>query len=310
MISHPRFTRVLSFAVATVFALLASSASMPTTWANDQIPPLTSSLVERYTQVVAWLTGVDFDARQRAELRAQVEAYWRNGESEKIGNVVRSMEMWSQLNEANPAVREATLAVTRPDVLVSLQTDALQGAADSRWIYEQFLRANPPLAPGKPGSVPLTRDIVDAALDYEYFLNGEVMRRGATAPTLSARENAYKAAAASYATLSAEEQMKLAAQPGKLALERMQWNAMSPQVRAILRAQLGATLTPEDQMHVREFQSMGSQQWSMVQGQLNAMQQNSEMIMGRGTTWNSTLGRWEQHGGIVTEYDTGVVRVP
>jgi hypothetical protein len=43
---------------------------------------------------------------------------------------------------------------------------------------------------------------------------------------------------------------------------------------------------------------------------MEAINRDSQTIMGGGTTWNQTLGRWEQRGGIVTEFDSGVVRVP
>jgi hypothetical protein len=50
-------------------------------------------------------------------------------------------------------------------------------------------------------------------------------------------------------------------------------------------------------------------QQTMLGGALRAMRQNSETIMGRGTVWNPATNRWEQQGGIVTEYN-GTVRVP
>lgn len=298
--------RRFSLALSVLLASLALSPVL----AGGAIPPLDDTTVQRYTELAGWLIDVPFDAGQRAALRAQVEGYWRSGDRTKMQNVVRSLELWEQLRAAEPDVRETTLAMTRPALLVNLQADMQKGEADSAWLYQQFLRAHPPLAEGKPGSVPLTRDVVDAALDLEYFMNAEVLRREARMPDDAARQAAYRAAALSYTTLSVAEQLEVAAKPGRLVQERAQWARLSPQLRALIRAQMGGNLTAEDQAQIASFHSMGQNQMAMLQGQLNAMQQDSYTIMGGGTTWNSTLGRWEQHGGIVTEYDTGVVRVP
>lgn len=46
-----------------------------------------------------------------------------------------------------------------------------------------------------------------------------------------------------------------------------------------------------------------------VASSLTHMRQNSEIIMRRGTVWNPASNRWEQQGGIVTEFN-GTVRVP
>jgi hypothetical protein len=48
---------------------------------------------------------------------------------------------------------------------------------------------------------------------------------------------------------------------------------------------------------------------SVLGSALQNMRENSDTIMGRGTVWNPATNRWEQQGGIVTEYN-GTVRVP
>lgn len=48
---------------------------------------------------------------------------------------------------------------------------------------------------------------------------------------------------------------------------------------------------------------------SMLNSAIQNMKQNTDIIMGRGTVWNPATNRWEQQGGIVTEYN-GTVRVP
>jgi hypothetical protein len=270
-----------------------------------------ATVITRYIELCEWLTDVRYTPAQRQALRAQVEAYWQRGDKRRIDTVLRSLDMHRQLAEATPALRETTLAKVRPGVLVSLQKDAADGATDSAWLYQQFLAANPPLAQGHDGSVPLTRDMVDAALDYEHFIQATVLNRGAPAPTPASRQAAYAAAARDYPRLSVAQQLEIAAQPGRLIEERNLWQLAGRQGQAFLRAEMGGNLTAQDQAVIAEArQAQSGAGWAGVQSEINAFNQNTQTIMGSGTTWNSAAGRWEQRGGIVTEYDSGVVRVP
>jgi hypothetical protein len=58
-----------------------------------------------------------------------------------------------------------------------------------------------------------------------------------------------------------------------------------------------------------QLQGMAAQQQGLLNSSLAHMRQNSETLMGRGTVWNPATRRWEQQGGIVTEFN-GTVRVP
>jgi hypothetical protein len=231
-----RFRRIV-FASAAVIAAAALSFNPA---ARAQGP--SETVIARYIELCEWLTDVRYTPAQRAELRAQVEAYWREGDRERINTVLRSMDMHTQLAQASLEIRETTLAKTRPGVLVSLQSDAAAGGVDSAWLYQQFLRANPPLAQGHAGSVPLTRDMVDAAIDYEHFIQATVLNKGAHAPTRATRQAAYAAAARDYPRLSAAQQLEIAARPARLIEERNLWQVAGPQVRAFMRAQMGGNL--------------------------------------------------------------------
>jgi hypothetical protein len=295
-------TLIVSVALAAI-ALGASPA------ADAQQP--TEDVVGRYIELCGWLTDVKYSIAQQRALRAQVVSYWHRSDHTRMDNVMRSLKMHDQLAKATPRIRETTLAKVRPGILVSLQEDAAKGGQDSAWLYQQFLLANPPLAQGRSGSVPLTRDMVDAAIDYEHFMHVTVLNRSALPAAKGNRQAAYKAAARDYPRLSVEQQLEIAAQPGRLVEARSLWLIATPQVRAHMRARMGGQLTGEDHAHLSQFQQAQSGAgWAGVQSQINAMNQDSQTIMGSGTTWNSALGRWEQKGGIITEYDNGAVRVP
>ncbi|OYW08613.1 MAG: hypothetical protein B7X34_08350, partial [Acidobacteriia bacterium 12-62-4] len=92
----------------------------------------------------------------------------------------------------------------------------------------------------------------------------------------------------------------------------------SPIDKLISRRDLGARLTPEEEAAVQQvvagftaqINGMASQHRNaMFQSAMDNFKQNTDTIMGRGTVWNPATNRWEQQGGIVTEYN-GVVRVP
>jgi hypothetical protein len=44
------------------------------------------------------------------------------------------------------------------------------------------------------------------------------------------------------------------------------------------------------------------QQFSLLQNELSYMKRSTDIIMSQGTRWNPATNRYEQIGGIVTEY--------
>jgi hypothetical protein len=81
---------------------------------------------------------------------------------------------------------------------------------------------------------------------------------------------------------------------------------------------MGAPLTPQERAALQQFATQMNAQingmvaqhrQSVLGSALQNMRENSDTIMGRGTVWNPATNRWEQQGGIVTEYN-GTVRVP
>ncbi len=88
--------------------------------------------------------------------------------------------------------------------------------------------------------------------------------------------------------------------------------------KLITRRDLGAKLTAQEEATVQQvIAGFNAQINGMVSQHFNAMfhsamdnfKQNTDTIMGRGSVWNPATKRWEQQGGIVTEYN-GTVRVP
>lgn len=263
-----------------------------------------------YIAFLGGLLGLDWTPAQRRELHRHVDEYYATGNRDAIATVENSARMWERARQGDPDARTVAFATARPQALQGLAQAARGGAADSRWILDQYFAADSMLAPGHAAGVPLVRSVVDAAIDIDRFLQGEVHRRPLPPLDGRARQQAYRLAAQRYGSLTAAQQVEMAKKPAELASTLGHWKRMGTEFRTLVRRNMGAQVTPAELASVQSMMDGGrSQMWSMMQGQIDAMKANSDMIMGRGTTWNPTLGRWEQHGGIVTEFD-GRVRVP
>lgn len=292
-----------------VLAGLALAVSMLTTPLAAQ-GAMNRAAAEGYIAFVGGLLGLEWTPAQRTELLRQVGEYYATGNREAIATVENAARNWERARAGDPDARAVAFATARAGAIQGLAEAARTGAADSKWLLEQYYAADPILAPGRDGSIPLVRSVVDAAIDIDRFMQGEIHRRALPPLDARARQQAYRLAAQRYPSLSTAQQLELAKKPAELASTLGHWKRMGPELRTMVRRNMGAQVTPAELASVQSVLDGGrSQAWGMMQGQIDAMKANSDMIMGRGTTWNATLGRWEQQGGIVTEYD-GRVRVP
>lgn len=296
--------------------LLAAAALLPLAPARAQTAPPDAAAA--FTSVSAQLLGLEFDAAEREALRRLLDGYWHRQDRRGIDAVLATRAFAAQMAAREPALRAVAMRMSRPDALLNLQAEAERGDAVSQWLLQRYAQRHPALAPAKPGGLPLTRDSVDGQLDLAHFMATEIHRQPARQPSAAEREAAYRAAAARHAQLSAEDQVQLARAPGEAARLRYGWARAQPMDRLLGRAELGGRLTPAEQAEVQRFMAglqqqlhgmVQQHQQTMLGGALAAMRQNSETIMGRGTVWNPATNRWEQQGGIVTEYN-GTVRVP
>jgi hypothetical protein len=274
--------------------------------------------IESYTNFLSGLLGLRFTAPQRDTLRAQVQTYWREQNQAAIATVHSSAQTWNQYGAQPADLLDTTFRVLRPGTLVGLQQAARQGKADSAYLLELYYQANPILAPGKPDGLPLTRDMVEADLALKHWYATEIHHQPAPAPDAKLLEAAIAAAVRQHPTLSGPAQIALAKQSGEWARIRYSWPKASPIDQLISRRDLGARLTPREEAAVQQVVAGFNEQINgMVSQHRNAMfqsamdnfKQNTDTIMGRGTVWNPATNRWEQQGGIVTEFN-GVVRVP
>lgn len=273
--------------------------------------------VQAFTEVTGQLLGLSFDPAQRQRIRQLIDGYWQRQQRREMDAVTGTVAFIAKMREQEPGLRAVALRMSRPEALKNLAQEADAGDALAAWLLVQYHAVHPVLAPAKPGGLALTRDSVDGQLDVAHFMATEVHRQPARRPTAAEREQAYRAAAARHPGLTPEAQFALAQAPGEAARLRYAWQRASPLDRLMARADLGGRLTPQEQAQVHQFmaglnaqlQGLAAQQQGMLASSLANIRQNSDTIMGRGTVWNPSTNRWEQQGGIVTEFN-GTLRVP
>jgi hypothetical protein len=274
--------------------------------------------IESYTNFLSGLLGLPFTAAQRDTIRGHVQTYWRDRNQQAMGIVNDSARTWDQYRHQPADLLDTTFHMMRTGTLAGLQQAARQGAADSAYLLDLYYQSNPILAPGKPDGLPLTRDMVEADLAIKHWYATEIHRQPAPAPDAKVLQAALAAAIRQHPTLSGAAQVEMAKQSGEWARIRLTWPKASPIDKLITRRDLGARLTPQEEAAVQQvLAGFNAQINGMVSQHRNAMfqsamdnfKQNTDTIMGRGTVWNPATNRWEQQGGIVTEFN-GVVRVP
>lgn len=311
--SLPQRRRLLALSlIAAAPTCVLLTAPSP---AQAQAAP--EAAVQAFTETTALLLGLSFDEGQRQRIRQFVEGYWQRRQRREMDAVMGATDFLARLRQTEPALREVGLRMSRPAALRNLEVEAEAGDVLAAWLLVQYHQKHPPLAPGHRGGLPLTRDSTDGQLDLAHFMATEVHRQAARVPNAAEREQAVRAAVARHASLDAEAQFALAQAPGEAARLRFAWARSQPLDRLLMRAELGGPLSAAEQAQVRQFmagihaqlQGLAAQGQNLLGSSLAAIRQNSETLMGRGTVWNPAANRWEQQGGIVTEFN-GTVRVP
>ncbi len=311
--SLSRLRRLL--ALALIAAAPAGGLLTGPSSAHAQAAP--EAAVRAFTETTALVLGLSFDDGQRQRTRHFVEGYWQRRQQREMDAVMGTTDFLARLRQTEPALRAVGLRMSRPAALRNLAAEAEAGDALAAWLLVQYHQKHPALAPGRRGGLPLTRDSVDGQLDLAHFMATEVHRQTARAPNAAEREQAVRAAVARHPSLDAEAQFALAQAPGEAMRLRFAWARSQPLDRLLLRAELGGPLSAAEQAQVQQFmagihaqlQGLAAQGQNLLGSSLAAMRQNSETPMGRGTVWNPAANRWEQQGGIVTEFN-GTVRVP
>jgi hypothetical protein len=262
-------------------------------------PQLNETIIRDNIAFFEFALGVKFTSAQQSEFRRHLQNLWNSGRPETIQNVSGASNLLQQLQGMPPAERAAVLLIARPEMLANNQKLARAGNPDSKWLMDIFFAAHPMLA---PGVVPLTRETVDGLIEAERFLQRILHGKNVPPPSATQKAKIYKSVAADWGRQSPEKQMALAKRAGEIAMVKAKWAKMDETERLMMRVQLGGGTPRERQMAARMQQQLRSHQMGMIQNEINFMRRSQNIIMGSGPYWNPSANRWEQRGGVVTEY--------
>jgi hypothetical protein len=123
-------------------------------------PPLTESMVTRFTDFQAWLLEIPFTPQQRERIRAMLLQDWKKPEDIKSDMTWLTME--ANFAKGAPDVREFIRVDFQAKVLKDLRAD--KNSPDSQWLAAAYDSAHQPIAAGNP---PLTESMVS---HYSYFI--------------------------------------------------------------------------------------------------------------------------------------------
>ncbi len=275
-------------------------------WHYATTPTLTNEMLIAYEDFIAYLLDITFTTSEKQQIRQLLKGYWQSGDAEKIQLTLNILDMCEQFMAREVEEREFLRVQMLPNILLETQKVAEAGDAEAQVLFDAYYRENPPIASGRP---PLTRDLVDAFLNADYFVQTQIYGKKIPAMGAKSKEVAYKAAAADYKKLSAEQQKQVVEHALKFGALQTQWKNMNREERLMAQVNFGATenLSPQDQMMIAQMQQqmnhmMRSHSIKMFTNELNFMQQSQQMIMGSAPRWNPACNCYEQIGGIVTEY--------
>ena len=123
-------------------------------------PPLTESMVTRFTDFQAWLLEIPFTPQQRERIRAMLLQDWKKPEDLKSDMTWLTTE--ANFAKGAPDVREFIRVDFQAKVLKDLRAD--KNSPDSQWLAAAYDSAHQPIAAGNP---PLTESMVS---HYSYFI--------------------------------------------------------------------------------------------------------------------------------------------
>jgi hypothetical protein len=295
--------------ITILFLMLIGISNLKAQQQNDGIiysSPviLTQGMMEKHAQLVQQLLDIAYTPQQKATHFQLIKNYWIQNDYQGIQNITSNLQYAEQLYGLPAEELKATMTQTRSSLIVNLIEDAEQ-AEDSRWYLQNYLAAHPPLV---AGDIPFIKETADALVDCEYFINRDLKGMKVTALTKEQRQAAYKDLGKEWGTFDAGKKKKIMLGVSQMQLIFYRWNKMDALGKANIKLQYVGEqyLTANDKTALRNVRAQNSQlrsqQWGMLQNQLNHMKESTDIIMGRGIRWDPSRNRYVQDGGVVTEF--------
>ena len=261
-------------------------------------------MLEQHAELVQQLLGITYTPQQKEKHFQLIKNYWLKNDYKGMQNITGNLAYAEQLRQFNKEEFHATIKQVRSALIISLIEDG-KNAEDSRWYLENYFAVFPPLI---AGDIPFIKETADALIDCEFFINRDLKGMKITPLTKEQREAAYKELGKQWIAFDAEKKKKIMLGVSQMQLIFYRWNKMD----AVGTATINLQYVGEHYRSVNEKTALrnamaqnsqlNSQQWGMLQNQLNHMKESTDIIMGRGIRWDPSRNRYVQDGGVVTEF--------
>jgi hypothetical protein len=263
-------------------------------------PALTQPFFQRSVRMHELLMNLQMTQTEKARLLQIYTKHWQAGDQAFIqgaSQIASKLETVEGLDKRRwSLIRRATIL----ELLLNWEGHAANGEEYSTAALAIYRRAHPPLNPGAPS---FSTEIADSFIDA-YLFAGEL--RGGKAPTsmsAAARAKMRAGLAGDFVGMNKARRKELMERMVQVIGFKAHWPTMPQHERLLVRAELGAPLSLEErQMAQQVRQMMTSHTLKIAVNGLNAIQSNQQLIMGSAPYWNPSSQRWEQKGGIVTEF--------
>lgn len=289
-----RFLSSMAVVVGLTLLPLASRAQFESFGA----PQLTPQVVDSFIKATEYVSLGKMNSTQRARVQAVLERQWSDGTT--ASNVVQTIEGHQRLLALPARTQRLALMSNLMGYLVASEETAAQGDDYSKVVLEIYTKANPALIPEAPL---FSKVLADAYVDAFLFIGA--VRSGKPEPKIGepSRQKLRLELARDYAKADRQSRDQFQKAVGSVIGHMLHWHTMGELDRLMAKADLGAKLTPQEQQAVMQArQMMSNHSMQMMSNQLGWMRQNTDTIMGSAPQWNPASNRWEQKGGIITEF--------
>jgi hypothetical protein len=267
--------------------------------------PLTQQMLTQHAKLVRLLLDLRYNESQLQKHFDLVKAYWQKQDEKGMQAVLGNLQFYKEILSKPAEEQKAFVRQIRSTLIISLIDDSKK-AEDSKWYLQNYYAAHPPLL---LADIPLIKETADDLIDFETFKNKTLKRLPVKAVTQSQRDSAYAQLTAAWKKFSAAKKKEIMLGASRLALIQHGWKSLSALDKIDLKLRYVGRQYVSDAEYRQYQQALAklwaetrSTQWQLVQNELNFMKKSTDLIMSRGTRWNPATNRYEQEGGVVTEY--------
>ncbi len=236
-------------------AQTSSSKAKPMN-STDQQTQSTDPEHRKYQTLVELLFDLKLSAVQRQKLDQYIDTYRHSRDPQRRQVFVNCMALHDQLMSMSPEDRKAQALMLGQSSLLEQWKDAQKGDEEAKFMLEVYYSAHPPLT---QGSLPLTREIMDELMDFDYFFNTVIKGVQAPKPDAAFRQKMYEETIKSWNGMSQEQRMDFWQKAAQVGINRLKWAYADPGTRAMIR------------YHVVGEQGLSPNEKQLVMSQLQQM---------------------------------------